>query len=113
MGLEFDADGGEHHAMRRHRFTLQDNETKLSKTVLNRVRTQRQSLLFSDAGGDAAGMSMAKFEIKSLMCAPLLIEKDDLGIIQLETKSRQQAFTPEDLNLMTAVAGQVAVVIRN
>lgn len=93
--------------------TVQDNEIKLSRTVLNRVRTERQSVLVSDASGDAAGMSMAKFEIKSLMCAPLLIGKDDLGIIQLETKSRVQAFNPDDLGVMTAVAGQVAVVIRN
>ena len=93
--------------------TAQDNEIKLSKTVLNRVRSERQSVLVSDASGDAAGMSMARFEIKSLMCVPLLIGKDDLGIIQLETKSRQHAFNKEDLSIMTAVAGQVAVVIRN
>ena len=93
--------------------SVQDNEIKLSRTVVNRVRANRQSELQSDATGDAAGMSMARFEIKSLMCAPLLIGKDDLGIIQLETKSRQQAFNPDDLSVVTAIAGQVAVAIRN
>jgi len=97
----------------RNAAAAQDNEIKLSRTVINRVRTQKQSVLISDATGDAAGMSMARFEIKSLMCAPLLIGADDLGIIQLETKSRMQAFTPDDLGVMTAVAGQMAVVIRN
>ena len=70
-------------------------------------------MLISDATADSGGMSLAKFEIKSLMCAPLLIGADDLGFMQLETKSRQQPFNPDDLGVMTAVAGQVAVVIRN
>jgi len=92
----------------------QDNEIKLSRTIVNRIRKERQSVLVSDAsGGDAAGLSLAKFEIKSLMACPLLIDKDDLGLIQLETKSRLQAFNPDDLGVLTAVAGQVAVVIRN
>ena len=97
----------------RHTHSALDNEIKLSKTVLNRIRTQRQSVLVSDAAAESGGMSLAKFEIKSLMCAPLLIGTDDLGFIQLETKSRQAPFNPEDLGVMTAVAGQVAVVIRN
>ena len=105
------------HAMTRVKLrqahTAQDNEIKLSKTVLNRIRTQRQSVLVSDASADSGGMSLARFEIKSLMCAPLLIGADDLGFIQLETKSRQSPFNPEDLTVMTAVAGQCAVVIRN
>jgi len=104
-------------AMTRVKFrstTSQDNEIKLSRTVVNRIRKERQSVLVSDAsGGDAAGLSLAKFEIKSLMACPLLIDKDDLGLIQLETKSRLQAFNPDDLGVLTAVAGQVAVVIRN
>ena len=91
----------------------QDNDVRLSRTVVNRVRSERQAVLVSDASGDAAGLSMARFEIKSLMCAPLLIEKADLGFIQLETKSRQHAFTRDDVGVLTAVAGQVAVVIRN
>ena len=31
----------------------QDNESKLSRTVVNRVRAERQSLLITDSGGDA------------------------------------------------------------
>lgn len=90
-----------------------DNEVKLSRTVLNRIRTERASVLINESSGGAAGMSLAKFEIKSLMCAPLLTGKDDLGIIQLETKNRMRPFNSDDLSVLTAVAGQVAVVIRN
>jgi len=91
----------------------QDNEVKLSRTVLKRISTERASVLINESSGGSAGMSLAKFEIKSLMCAPLLTGKDDLGIIQLETKNRMRPFTSDDLSVLTAVAGQVAVVIRN
>ena len=91
----------------------QDNEVKLSRTVLKRISTERSSVLINESTGGQAGMSLAKFEIKSLMCAPLLTGKDDLGIIQLETKNRMRPFTSDDLSVLTAVAGQVAVVIRN
>ncbi len=94
--------------------TAQDNEIRLSRTVLNRVRTDRQSVLVSDADtGGGGGLSLAKFEIKSLMCSPLLIGQDNLGFIQIDTKSRKQAFNPDDLGVLTAVGGQVAIVIRN
>ncbi|MBI3269048.1 MAG: FHA domain-containing protein [Planctomycetes bacterium] len=97
----------------RHAASGDDRDIKLSRTVVKRVRTERHSVLVSAGSGDAAGLSMAKFELKSLMCAPLVIGDQDFGIIQIETKSREHAFTPEDLSLLTALAGQIAVVIRN
>ncbi|MBI5367121.1 MAG: FHA domain-containing protein [Planctomycetes bacterium] len=90
-----------------------DREIRLSRTVVGRVRKDRSSVLVSAGSGDAAGLSMAKFELKSLMCAPLLNRDQDLGLLQIETKSRDQAFTVDDLELLNAVAGQVAVVITN
>jgi adenylate cyclase len=87
-----------------------DQESKLSRTVINQLRRERQSVLLTDGGG-ATAESMVRFQIKSLMCAPLLAGPEDLGLIQLETKS--QAFKPDDLGVLTAVAGQVAVVIQN
>ena len=97
---------------------MQGNEIRLSRTVLKRVRTQQQAVLVSDSGSDAgeskgSNMSLVAFEIKSLMCCPLLIGKHDLGIIQLETKNPLHPFNQDDLGVLAAVAGQIAVVIRN
>ncbi len=94
--------------------SAQENDVRLSRTVLQRVRTEHNAVLIADSGGDSAAMmSMVRMQVKSLMCAPLLVGERDLGILQLETKSREQAFKPEDLSLLTAVAGQVALVIYN
>jgi len=82
-------------------------ELKLSKTVLNKVRTEHQSVLIEKSG------QMSLVDISSVMCAPLLIGKLDLGLLYLETKKALQAFNKDDVGVMTAVAGQIAVVIRN
>lgn len=91
----------------------QDNEIKLSRTVMKKVRSERKAFVFDDCAGGGAGMSIAKFEIKSLMCAPLITEKDDIGFIQVESKNLMNPFRPADLDILSAVAGQIAVVIRN
>ncbi len=91
----------------------QDSEVKLSRTVMKKVRAERKAFVFDDCSGGGAGMSIAKFEIKSLMCAPLITEKDDIGFIQVESKNKMSPFKPADLDILSAVAGQIAVVIRN
>ncbi len=90
-----------------------DNEVKLSRTVMKKVRTERKAFVFDDSAGGGAGMSIAKFEIKSLMCAPLITDKDDIGFIQVESKNLMNPFRLPDLDILSAVAGQIAVVIRN
>lgn len=91
----------------------QDNEIKLSRTVMKKVRSERKAFVFDDCAGGGAGMSIAKFEIKSLMCAPLITEKDDIGFMQVESKNLMNPFRLPDLEILSAVAGQIAVVIRN
>jgi len=94
----------------------EEHEVKVSKTVVNRVRTQRQAVLVSDAAGDAnysPAMSMAQLEINSVMCAPLIAGTEDLGIIYIDTKDSRRRFGPDDLSLMNSISGQLAVVIKN
>ena len=100
----------------RHPGTGEENEVKVSRTVVKRVLTQRQSVLVSDAAGDAdfsPAMSMAKLEIRSVMCTPLVSGSENLGILYLDTKDSAHRFGPDDLNLLTAVSGQLAMVIKN
>ena len=87
--------------------TQQQMELKLSRTVLNRVRAEKSAVLIEKSG------SMSLVDISSVMCAPMLAGNDDLGLLYLETKKIAQAFTKDDLNIMSAVAAQIAIVVRN
>jgi len=93
--------------LRNQSATQQQAELKLSRTVLNRVRAEKSAVLIEKSG------SMSLVDISSVMCAPMLAGSDDLGLLYLETKKIAQAFTKDDLSIMSAVAGQIAVVIRN
>jgi adenylate cyclase len=93
----------------------EENEVHVSRTVVKKVQAQRQSVLLSDASGEAytQALSLMRLEIRSVMCAPLISGTEDLGLLYLDTKDAQHRFTPDDVNLLNAVAGQIAVVIRN
>ncbi len=91
-------------------------EIKISSTVVNEIMTKRKAVLSSDALSDdrfSDRMSIVNFQICSMMAAPLIVRGDILGLIHIDTTSNTQTFTEQDLELLTSIAPQVAVAIRN
>jgi len=93
-------------------------EIKLSRTILQRMREKRESLLFSlNTQGTATDLlnpdSLLQMNIQSLICAPLWAGASDLGLVQLAAKSGTLAFSKEDLKVLTMLTGLVALLIRN
>ena len=90
-----------------------DDETvRLSRTILERVLTDRTGILSADAANDSrfsASESISSLTIHSMMCVPLLnMEGEPFGIINLDTQNPMKRFTEEDLELLLAVANQAA-----
>ncbi|MFO0974778.1 MAG: SpoIIE family protein phosphatase [Planctomycetaceae bacterium] len=90
-----------------------DDETvRLSRTILERVLTDRTGILSADAANDSrfsASESISSLTIHSMMCVPLLnMEGEPFGIINLDTQNPMKRFTEEDLELLLAVASQAA-----
>jgi class 3 adenylate cyclase len=48
-----------------------------------------------------------------MMCSPLLVGDELLGLIQVETNNNQQQFMPEDLQVLTGLSSQVAIAVKN
>ncbi|MGE0871128.1 MAG: adenylate/guanylate cyclase domain-containing protein [Kofleriaceae bacterium] len=86
----------------------------LSSTILDHVIKHRAGVLTHDAGSDfgAGGKSMFINRITSAIVAPLLHNKDIIGALWLDSE-RLGAFRPKDLELITAVSNQVAMLISN
>jgi class 3 adenylate cyclase len=57
--------------------------------------------------------SIIDLSIRSMMCSPLLVGDDILGLVQVETKNNKQQFMPEDLQVLTGLSGQVAIAVKN
>ena len=89
----------------------------LSKTILNKVMTERSGLLTSDAQRDqrfSGAQSVIISGIRSTMCAPLLgVDNRVIGVIHLDSLYRPGAFSERDLEMLQSVAHQAAVAIEN
>lgn len=86
----------------------------MSKTIANKVFTDKVSILSSDAQMDPrfdGGASIIFHNIRSAMCAPLWNKDDVIGVVFIDSSTRSGTFTPADLDLLTALANYAAIGI--
>jgi serine phosphatase RsbU (regulator of sigma subunit) len=97
----------------KHRKPDVDETVKLSRTILNKVLSEKTGILSADATSDArfeAAASISSLTIRSMMCVPLLgLDGAPMGVINLDTQNVLSRFTKDDLDLLLAVAGQAAL----
>ena len=84
----------------------------ISSTILAHVTRERAGVMTHDAGSDFGGKSMFLNRITSAIVVPLLHEKEVIGALWLDSE-RLASFKPKDLELLTAVGNQVAMLISN
>jgi len=77
-------------------------ELRLQQSILDKVIDEKLSLLTSDV---VAG------KVHTSMCAPLWRKEEVIGMIQLESHYSSRAFTKPDLDLLTTICNQMAVVL--
>ncbi len=92
----------------------QEVAINISSTSLPHVITQRAGVMTHDAGSDfgAGGKSMFLNRITSALVVPLLHDKEVIGALWLDSE-KLGSFKPKDLELLTAVGNQVAMLISN
>jgi len=92
-----------------------DEHVVISQTIASWVLRERVAVITSDARHDPRfqrGESIHMYHIRSAMCVPLWSETDTLGVIYLDNLFEAHAFTEEELEVVTAVANQVAIGMR-
>jgi adenylate cyclase len=103
-------------ARARHRTPRQHEEVAVSRTIVDQVITHKRAILSSDALDDTRfnqQMSIVALSIRSMMCAPLLLGEEILGLIQVDTHTIQGGFTAADLQILTGMSTQAAVAVKN
>ena len=84
-----------------------DEKITISKTIADRVVQDRVAILTSDAQVDprfATGDSIRFHGIRSAMCAPLWKGDEVIGIIHVDSPMQTKTFTPDDLELLSALS---------
>jgi len=88
----------------------------VSKTIIETAFKEKKSILSSDAMDDdrfTDGMSIVNFQIRSMMCSPLFVGDEKLGVIHVDTMDQTKRFTPDDLSLLQGIGRQAAISIKN
>lgn len=90
------------------------NRMTIGRTVTRKVMKERVALLSQDASAEAsfAGVeSIVKQGVRSTICAPLVAESGVHGAIYADRLDQFATFTPDDLELISAVAAQTAMAV--
>jgi len=101
----------------KHRRGGEDATVRLSRTIINKVLTDKCGVMSADASMDGAfsgSESIADLKIRSMMCVPLLgLNSEPLGVLSIDSQNPLGQFGQEDLEILMTVAGQAALSYEN
>jgi sigma-B regulation protein RsbU (phosphoserine phosphatase) len=104
-------------AAQRSRQQGQHADFPYSRTVVQRALREGVGLLSEDVGRDQnlePSATLVSLNLRSFLCVPLLMRNGRrLGVIQLDCLRQGKAFHRDDLEVLTALGLQVAVVLEN
>ncbi len=97
-----------------------DDDIVISQQVLEQSMQNKTAILMSDTPGNPHfrnSESIVRNRIQSIICAPLVAHSRAFGAIYVDLQAGSlqsgRAFTPDDLELMTGIANQVALAVDN
>jgi len=95
----------------------EDEQVRFSRSVLKKLLEERagvvigQSDLSKSTSGENMLRSLVEMRVYSTMCVPLWTGDNIIGILSLDSTTPGKFFSPEDLELLLAVAHQAAIGI--
>lgn len=93
-----------------------DAPLQISRTIVNQVMRERDSVLVSNPLEDqkyAAQQSIMALNLRSAMAAPLFDNERVRGILYVDTSQASVQYGQADLEVLTAAANAVAIKLRN
>ncbi|MDZ7814649.1 MAG: adenylate/guanylate cyclase domain-containing protein [Planctomycetota bacterium] len=99
---------------------VDDGDIRASRTLIERAVERREAILTTNALEDDElknGKSIIMEGIRSAMCVPLIRsaggEEEILGVLYLDSRNIEHPFGRIDLDILSAVADQAAVAVKN
>ncbi len=84
-----------------------------SRTAVDTVRRTLEPLIISglEEGAEMGSESAVQHGLRSVMVAPLLLQERLVGVVYLDHRLTESAFTELDLQLLVAISAQLAILI--
>ena len=95
---------------------LEEETFKVSRTIVGKVATTGEAILTTNAQEDPRfenQMSVAAYQLRSILCAPLKIKNELIGVIYVDNRAHAGIFQEHDLGMIRAFSDQAAVAIDN
>lgn len=96
--------------------SLDAAEFAISRTVMDRVVNEGQPVLTTNAQEDnrfSGQRSVVAYNLRSILCVPLKLKNELIGVIYADNRIRSGLFTNRHLDLLAAFGNQAAVAIDN
>ncbi len=96
--------------------SLNESEYAVSRTVIQRVIETSEAILTTNAQEDprfGGQESIIAFNLRSILCVPLKVKNDLIGVIYTDNRIRSGIFTESERDLLGAFANQAAIAIDN
>jgi len=98
------------------RETLESSDAAVSRTVVRRVLSDGMPVLTTNAQEDprfTAQESIIAYNLRSILCVPLKVKNEIIGVIYADNRTRSGIFKENDLGMMYAYCDQAAIAIEN
>lgn len=96
--------------------SLNQSEYAVSRTVMQKVIETGEAILTTNAQEDprfGGQESIIAFNLRSILCVPLKVKNDMIGVIYADNRIRTGIFTESERDLLGVFANQAAIAIEN
>jgi PAS domain S-box-containing protein len=87
-----------------------------SRTVATQALAERKPVVIANALDDPAlnsSMSIVWLSLRSIVCVPLILKEDAIGVLYVDSSVRSNVFDQTDLDLLVSFASLAATAIEN
>lgn len=96
--------------------SLNESEHAVSRTVIQKVIETGEAILTTNAQEDprfGGQESIIAFNLRSILCVPLKVKNDMIGVIYADNRIRTGIFNESERDLLGVFANQAAIAIEN
>jgi len=103
----------------RHKPRGESDRITTSRRIINMVVEKKEGVLCTNAmtdkrfAADEKGGSITDFGLVSVICAPILVRDELLGVIHVDSSVSAHVYTQEQLRLITAIGHMTGLAIQN
>ncbi|MBM3461176.1 MAG: diguanylate cyclase [Armatimonadetes bacterium] len=92
---------------------IQCTRIRKGEGIAGRVLEKGEPIVIDELQEDGRFKESKESRVDNIMCVPLKVFEECIGVINITNKKFSQKFTEEDLKIISALAGQAAVAINN